>query len=284
MQILENASLAPYTTFKMGGTATKLYIPETVDEMAALAAENSDVLRYVLGGGSNLIINDSKVFDQVLCLLHFNDRIEKKPNGQYYIGASVRLQNAIKTINENGCGGIEYLYSVPGLVGGALYMNAGRGKAHHQAIGDYVVSVDYWQAGGFHTLAKAACGFAYRKSIFQQMQGAIITGAVFAFPEMPQAETQARVQERLALCKRTQDMSCPNVGTVFCQSNKYIMALVKQLHMGYPDGVAFSPKTKNWLLRRKAGTFAQAVKLIGRVQKMHRLLGQKITAEVKMWE
>ena len=57
-----------------------------------------------------------------------NNDIISLGNGKYYIGASVRLQRIINTINKDGYGGIEYLMSVPAMLGGAIYMNAGQGS------------------------------------------------------------------------------------------------------------------------------------------------------------
>ena len=118
MILKENVSLAKYTTFQMGGIAKKMYFPENIEELVKLTTENKKILHFIIGGGSNLLINDKKTFDEVLCLRNFNQTIEHLQGGKYYIGASVRLQKAIRTINEDGYGGIEYLFSVPGLTGG----------------------------------------------------------------------------------------------------------------------------------------------------------------------
>ena len=79
-------------------------------------------------------------------------------------------------------------------------------------------------------------------------------------------------------------MSAPNFGTVFCESNKYIMTLVKKLRLGYQNGCAFSGKTSNWMLRGKEGTFEQAMKLLNKVQKWHRMFGRNCRTEVEIWE
>lgn len=284
MIIKENESIAKYTTFRMGGTAEKMYFPESVEELEALVREDKEILRYMIGGGSNLLVNDHKVFERVLCLRSFNNRFEHLGGGKYYIGASVRLQKVINTINADGFGGIEYLYSVPALIGGAVYMNAGRGKKHNKCLSDYIVSVDYYLDGSLHTMRKADCKFAYRSSCFQEMQGVVIVGAHFEFPEVDIEEAKAKVQERIDLCKRVQDSSAPNFGTVFCESNKYIMEVVRRLHWDYKNGVTFSSKTKNWLLHKEGGSFEQAIKLLEKVKKTHKLLGQKCRAEVKIWE
>ena len=284
MLIKENESLSHYTTFKMGGTAKKLYFPESIDELKEFCEKKPDALKYIIGGGSNLLINDKKDFEEVLCLRNFNMSFENKGDGIFYIGGSVRLQTAIRELNKNGYGGIEYLFSVPGLIGGAIYMNAGRGKSYNQCISDYIQNVDVLVNGKVETIDKNQCDFSYRHSGFQNKPGCIILGALFKFPEMSKEESSKNIDDRIELCKRVQDNSNPNFGTVFCESNKVIMALVKKIKVGSEDGCRFSGKTTNWMLHGKNGSFEEAVSNINKVKKWHKLLGRKCKEEVRIWE
>lgn len=284
MKIKENQPLSQYTTFRMGGNAKIMYFPESVDELKFLIAEKKGILAYVIGGGSNLLINDKRDFNEVLCLREFNTKIENRGNGIYYLGASVRIQKVIKIINKEGFGGIEYLFSVPGLIGGAIYMNAGRGKKHNKCISDYILSVEVYKDGTVTTVNKEECSFDYRTSVFQSMKDCIIIGGLFKFPEMPMEESAAHIQERTEFCKNNQDMSAPNFGTVFSESNKYIMSVVRAIHIGYKNGCAYSTKTKNWMLHGQEGTFEQAMALLNKVNILHKIFGQKCNTEVKIWE
>lgn len=284
MIIKVDEPLSQYTTFRMGGKAKNFIIPESTEELKEIVCNDPQITDYLIGGGSNLLINDAKEFEQVLCLRNFNSEIRNEGPGEYYVGASVRLQKLIRTINNDGFGGIEYLFSVPALVGGAVYMNAGRGKAHHKCISDYIVSVDVLKNGTVLTYSKENCHFEYRKSRFHEEKNTIIVGALFRFEAMDRERSGAMVQERIDLCKRVQDMSAPNFGTVFCESNKYIMAMVKAFHWGYKNGCSFSSKTKNWMLHGNKGTFIQAVALINRVKNLHTVFGQRCKAEVRIWE
>lgn len=283
MIVKENEPLSEYTTFRMGGNAKKLYFPETVQELCDLVKSDKNILNYVIGGGSNLLINDQKEYSRVLCLKSFNRKMDTLRDGHYYVGASVHLQKLIKTINANGFGGIEYLFSVPGLVGGAIYMNAGRGKKYNMSISDYLLEVDVLRQGKFYTIDKKNCGFSYRTSIFQNMPDCIIVGARFRFPKISEEESAVKIQERINLCKKNQDMSAPNFGTVFCESNKYIMTLVKKFHPGYENGCSYSSKTANWMLRGEKGTYEQAIRLLNKVKRWHSLLGQECRTEIRIW-
>ena len=283
MMIKENEPLEKYTTFRMGGNAKKMYFPETVDELCDLIKSDDNILSHVIGGGSNILINDQKEYEHVLCLKNFNKKMVAFGNGHYYVGSSVSLQKLIKTIQTDGYGGIEYLFSVPGLTGGAIYMNAGRGKKYGKCISDYLTEVEVLRHGEICRIDKTSCCFSYRTSIFQNMPDCIILGAKFKFPQVSRKESEMRIQERIHLCKKNQDMTSPNFGTVFCESNKYIMAFVKKFHPGYKNGCTFSAKTANWMLRGKNGTFEQAISLLNKVRRWHCLFGQKCRTEVRIW-
>lgn len=163
-------------------------------------------------------------------------------------------------------------------------MNAGRGREYNKCISEYIISVDVLFRGEVKTVMKKDCNFAYRTSKFQFMPGCVILGALFDFPTMPKDETSEKIQERIDLCKSIQDMSAPNYGTVFCQSNRYIMTIVKKIHFGYKNGCYFSSKTKNWMLHGVNGTFEQAIYLLNIIKKCHSLLRLKCKTEVKIWE
>ncbi|MBQ9182017.1 MAG: FAD-binding protein [Bacilli bacterium] len=283
MKVLKNENLAKYTTFKMGGIVEKLYFPENIEELFKISIDKPNTLNYLIGGGSNLIINDSKTFKEAICLRDFNNEIKKIDENKFYIGASVRLQQAIKEINKHNCGGIEYLFSVPGLIGGAIYMNAGRGKKHNKVISDYIIKVDYIENGEIHSLKKEECQFSYRNSIFQNKK-CIIIGALFEFDKMSNYESKEKIKERIELCKKVQDMSAPNFGTVFCESNKYIMEFARRFGFGKSNGVHFSKKTKNWMLNEKKGSYKQTINLINKIKKIHKLFRKKCRLEPKIWE
>lgn len=281
MKIRENQNLARFTTFKMGGECEKVYIPENIEELVACV--DSVKPDFIIGGGSNLLINDEKKFESVVLLRNFNKKIEQtQKDGEFIVGASVSLQALLKYINDKGYGGIEYLYSVPGLVGGAVFMNAGRGKSYNKTISDYIVSVTFLDSDNkIQVLKKDECYFGHRKSIFQTNKG-IILETKFSFEKGSPEKFSKLKQERIEHCKKVQDMSLPNFGSVFCESNGRILKFIK-LFSNEKDGIYFSKKTTNWLLNNN-GNFKQAIKKIKRIKKIHTILGKDCKVEVRVIE
>lgn len=285
MKILENESLKKHTTVKIGGIAKKIYFPENSSELIEVLNTMNDKKKYILGGGSNLLINDQKEFDDVISLKLMDSSIENLGAGNYYIGASVSLQKLIIQINNDGYGGIEYLFSVPALLGGAVAMNAGRGKMHNSSIGDYIkeVKVYDYEERKIKTIRKDECQFSYRKSIFKE-KDFIVLGAVFNFPSVDIEEARRKREDRIRYVRELQDNSGYNFGSVFREYNKYIMQVFRLLHFGYKDGMMYSKKTSNWLINRGNGSYKQAADLIEKAIRVHRFMGMKIVLEVIKWE
>lgn len=279
MIVQHDISLKKYTTFKMGGIAREFVTPENTEEMCNLIKEKKT--KYLLGGGSNIVISGQS-FDSVVNIRQFNTKLEHMGDGVYYVGASVRLQKLINYINDDGYGGIEYLYSVPGLLGGAIYMNAGRGKAHNKSISDFVKRVEVFYQGKRIWLPKDVCSFGYRSSVFQNGQY-VILGAEFHFVKTTKDECENKKIERLELCQRVQDSSGPNFGTVFCVSCSPIMQLVRIFRLGKRNGVHFSSKTANWMIN-EGGSFQEFEFLIKCIKLAHKLLFQKCKTEVVIWK
>lgn len=282
MIIKTNEPLSQHTTFHIGGIAKEYYIPENENELIDILSKKPDLTKYIIGGGSNLLINDEIVFENVLSVSSINNDIEDLGEGRFKIGSSVRLQRAIKEVNDKGYGGIEFLYSVPGLIGGAVVMNAGRGRQHDDTIGRFIESVECVYQGEKLVLDNKDCLFSHRKSIFQE-KDYIITSVLFCFEKMSAEESQAKIKDRLEHVKEVQDMSFPTFGTVFSVSDKHIMTLVYKFHLGYHKGCCFSAKRKNWMLNQGEGTFKQAYNLIKFVQRLHRFIHAKCQIEVRMW-
>lgn len=285
MQIKENEILRNHTTIRIGGIAKRLYFPESKDELIGIVRSLQGKKLYILGGGSNLLINDEKTFEEVVSLKLMDTSIEILGEGKYYVGASVPMQKLIMRINDDGYGGIEYLMSVPALVGGAVAMNAGRGRTHNLSIGDYVQKVLVYDTDKqtSKTLTKDECQFGYRQSIFKKNQS-IVMGVFFEFPSIDADAAKKMRKERMEYVRRYQDQSGNNFGSVFREYNRYIMQVFKWLHLGNHSGVAYSLKTSNWLINNGDGTYREARILIDKAIRFHQFFGQRAIPEVIFWD
>lgn len=283
MIIKNNEELKQHTTVRIGGMAKNYYIPESIEELREIIQKLNNEVYWLLGGGSNLLINDEQEYENVISLLMCNDKIEDLGEGHFYVGCSVKLYSLIVAINEKGYGGIEYLASVPGSVGGAVVMNAGRGRKYHQCISDYIEKVIVLEQGQLRDLSKEECGFEHRNSILKNSDK-IVVGVYFRFKEGSSDFFKRKREERLIYSKKEQDYSGYNFGSVFRDCSPLAMRLIRVLGIGKKDKIHFSSKTSNWIVNHGAGTYKEAVHLIDRAKKINRFFGKKVKLEVIIWD
>ncbi|MBM4281498.1 MAG: UDP-N-acetylmuramate dehydrogenase [Deltaproteobacteria bacterium] len=163
-----DAPLSRRTTFGIGGPADLLVQAERDDDVArvlALAAAR-DLPLFVLGGGSNLLVDDTGVRGLVLLLGGSLAELRIADDGRRIdVGCGCSFPRLTKTCIELGWPGAVGWIGTPGQVGGALLMNAGSKQGE---LGDVVDTVVVAEQGAVRSLDRAACAFSYRSSVFQR--------------------------------------------------------------------------------------------------------------------
>jgi UDP-N-acetylmuramate dehydrogenase len=158
----ENAPIAPWTWFRVGGPAEVMFRPADRDDLAAfLKAKPSDVAVTVIGAGSNLLVRDGGVKGVVVRLdrpfAHIGIAGDEVRAGAMALGIKVSL-----TARDAGLAGLEFLSGVPGTIGGALRMNAG---AYGRETKDVLIEAEALDAkGALRRIPVAEMGFTYRHS------------------------------------------------------------------------------------------------------------------------
>lgn len=281
MKILHQEQLAARTTIKIGGVAENFYIPESAQECCKLQEMLRGECFYVLGGGSNVLMDDEKTYRHVVFTGEIDPRIEYLGDGFFYAGAGVRIQQLIQFAKSQGYGGIEYLYSLPALVGGIVCMNAGRGHETGECIAQFVEEVYAVRDGQCVIVPRAECGYEHRRSVFQQ-KGWLITGVKLRLISQREEVTQRAIVERIEHCRRIQDHSGATFGTVLSKADPRIMRFFYRFSCG--TGIRWSRKRMNWMINDGTGTFKQAKRMLTVCQVLHRLMRSAMELEVRIWE
>lgn len=243
--ITSKVDLAKYTTLRVGGAAEEFARPQSEAELLELLEQlqRRQAPYRILGKGSNVFASDDGV--PGLVIHNTNACRQLSIKGRYIkVGSSVPLQRLINDAARAGLGGIEYLYSVPGNVGGAIYMNAGRGRAYRASISDVVYSVEVFDKGRVVSIPRRHCRFGYRSSIFHERQDLVILSATLRLPYRRPEDVRRCVDERMALVRRTQDTSLPNAGSVFKEG----CSLSQELKGVRRGKARFSELTANWIV------------------------------------
>lgn len=293
MIILNNEPLSKRTTFHIGGTAEKLYIPESEEELIQVSKDiyDRDHRVYVISGGSNLLINDDRAFPEVVCMAKACRELEQLHDGVFYIGASVRIQKAISFVNSFGYGGFEELIGLPALFGGIIYMNAGIGResAPLFTISEFVDSVRALdlKTGETVTLTAEECRFGHRTSVFKNGQY-IILGAQITCRATDRDDAASRIQKRREDCHKSFEYGKGCFGSCFMRFKGPILrtlsALYKKGILKYSGKVRFANNNANWLVNEGGGTYKDAMTIINRCKKLHKLAFQKLECEVIIWD
>ncbi len=170
MNVLNNVSLADFTTMHLGGTAAHLAeITNHVELQSALAwADQQQLPVIMIGTGSNLYWRDEGFKGLVLVnrIMRYEDFGEDDLNHYITVGAGENWDSVVERSVKAGLTGIECLSLVPGTAGATPVQNVG---AYGQEISQTLVSVEAYdrQAKQFTTIPSIDCGFGYRTSKFK---------------------------------------------------------------------------------------------------------------------
>lgn len=121
-----DASLARFTSWRVGGPADRLYEPADVSDLAAFLADcPADEPVLWLGLGSNLLVRDGGVRGAVVRTPPGLGELAVHADGRVEAGAGVACAKLARACGREGLRGAEFFAGIPGTVGGALAMNAG---------------------------------------------------------------------------------------------------------------------------------------------------------------
>ncbi len=193
------------TTMHCGGKIAVLFEPESPQQLRELIGRLEDFV--VLGGGSNLIFEDTLITRPVIRLGRGFNTIQRTGD-HLAAGAALSTGALLSSCVDNGLSGLEFIAGIPGTVGGALWMNAGTSTS---GIMNAVESVEVMDREGIHTLAREAIPYGYRHGGIPTQS--VILGARFALNSAP----RDRIQETIAsfLEKRRSQPRGYSCGSVF---------------------------------------------------------------------
>jgi len=205
------ASLAPFTWFRVGGPAEWLARPADAEDLRALlAALDPGTPLTVLGAASNLIIRDGGLPGVVL-------RLPARGFGGVTVEADGVIAGAAAldaTVAEHaaagGLAGLEFLSGIPGSIGGAIAMNAG---AYGCEIVDVLDWVEIATLGGLVRLDAAELALSYRHARLPE-RSVVTRARLRAAPGDP-AQIAARMGEIRTAREATQPVRARTGGSTF---------------------------------------------------------------------
>jgi len=189
----ENVPLSAMSSFGIGGPADLFFEARTEDELEAAvslaAAERYPF--YVIGGGNNLLFDDSGYRGIII-----RNRLEGTVRGEGHLSvlSGTGLPCILREALDASLCGLEFLAGIPGTVGGAVYGNAG---AYGWSIGDVLGTATVLRPGGRReTLAREDLGFGYRDSALKRAPAIVISATLLCSPGDSRA-SEAKIRDIL---------------------------------------------------------------------------------------
>ena len=249
-RLLFDEPLAPFTWLRVGGPAEVLFLPADWSDLNhLLQAVPADVARTVLGVGSNVIIRDGGVEGIVVRLAgraFAEIRIDREAR-RVTAGSGALDASVARAAADAGIAGLEFLAGIPGVVGGALTMNAG---CYGREIKDILVAA----RGGEGTaemrdFAVEDFGYSYRSS---RIAPGIVWGeATFQGHADDPASIKAKIADITARREASQPIREKTGGSTFKNpSDSQAWRLIDAAGWrGRPFGGAmFSPQHANFMI------------------------------------
>ncbi|MCG8480190.1 MAG: UDP-N-acetylmuramate dehydrogenase [Spirochaetales bacterium] len=212
--------LAELTTFRVGGPAEVLARPQSVEQASAVlaAAASESIPVFVLGGGANIVVSDRGISGLVL---YTGDMRNVSTAGSIFRAeAGSPISDVAATAANWELRGLDFIFAMPGSVGGAVWMNA---RCYGGEIASILRRVEYLHSDGTPgEYVVRPEDFAYKISPFQDGKR-VITAAEFNLTEVP--------GERDALWHRMREIeedrrakghfAAPCAGSIFKNNRDY---------------------------------------------------------------
>jgi UDP-N-acetylmuramate dehydrogenase len=181
MEIQSNFSLKNYNTFGIEARAKQFVAVHSVAELKTVLKENKDQKKFILGGGSNMLL--TKDIDALVIHIDLKGKkIIKEDTDFVWVEsqAGETWHDFVLYTIDNNFGGLENMSLIPGNVGTTPVQNIG---AYGTEIKDTFISCEAMniESQEIKTFTNPECKFGYRESVFKQeaKDQYIITSVVF---------------------------------------------------------------------------------------------------------
>ena len=279
-----NYPLAKRTWYGLGGPADYFIRPKTVEQLkeAVQRCNENDVRIYVMGFGSNLLINDEGLRAAVIKLEDGRFAQTQFDGEEITAWAGAELSKLVLTCVQKGLSGIEALTGIPGSIGGAVKMNAGGNFGDIGAAVDAVTLMD--NDGNVFEKSKPELMFDYRRT---NITAKFILNAVLKLNTADPEQIVRTVKEIWIYKKNSQPLNTKNSGCIFKNPRGVSAgALVdraglKGLQIG---GAMVSEKHANFIIAQKGCKSRDVVRLINAAkQRVKENFGIELELEIEIW-
>ena len=282
-QMKFNEPMSKHTSWRIGGVADQFYTPADINDLADLLMSlpaNENLLW--LGLGSNLLVRDGGIRGTVIALKGSLSDMQLLDDYCVEVGAGASCAKLARFCSKNNLIGGEFFAGIPGLLGGALAMNAG---AFGGETWRYVSSVTTVNKQGELRVRKPdEYAIAYRNVTGPENEWFV--SAVLKFEQGNGEQAAVKIRSMLDKRSESQPSGLPSCGSVFRNpQGDYAARLIEESGLkGFRMGAAVvSEKHANFIINTGDATAKDVEELIMYVQKtVQEKQGVCLKTEVKI--
>lgn len=219
LKILYNELMKNHTSFKIGGPADKVIMPETEEELieAVRNCREEKVNCYVMGNGSNILVRDGGVKGTVIKIEKNLSDISIKGN-RITVQSGALLTRLSKEALKYSLKGLEFANGIPGTVGGAIAMNAGAYGGEMKDVVYKVKALD--KKGEVIEYFGEEMNFGYRSSRVQD-ERLIVLEVEIELEKGNYDEIKEKMNDLTIRRKTKQPLEYPSAGSTFKRPEGY---------------------------------------------------------------
>ena len=260
-----NAPLKEGTSFRIGGPADVLVVPDDVEDLCRLLRQaRAAKMPVFVMGGTNVLIRDGGIRGIVVSLSKMKAIVDEADSVLYAEGGvtmPVLLQHSIA----RSLSGLEWAAGIPGTVAGCVVMNAGTrlGEMKDAVKAVRIVSL----SGTIKDVPASAIPFSYRRA---RVPRGIVAGVWLQLAPGVKDRIQAIVKDYLRYRKDTQPLTLPNAGCAFKNPQPQAAGqLIEAVGLkGFRIGDAqISEKHANFIVNRGDASAEDVMQLIAQVRR-----------------
>ena len=223
----KNIELKKKSWLKAGGMFEIYIQPSTYNDIIKLVSflKEKNYNYYVVGNLSNIIFRDGLIKTPIINIKKYDkitvNELENSIKVDACCGISIyKFANYISY--KKNITGLEGLIGIPGLLGGAIVMNA---SSYDSYISEYLKEINFLNKDCEKVkIRKEDAQLEWRSSFFQNKEKLIILNAVFEFPKKNLLENNIinRNIEKVKMHRSIfQEKKLPNLGSLFATKNLY---------------------------------------------------------------
>jgi len=264
--LLINEPMSKHTTWRVGGPAEHYFIPADENDLSQyLSALDSKENIFWLGLGSNLLVRDGGIKGTVIATANALSGIDLIGEDVVEVGAGVPCAILARFCARNHLVGGEFFAGIPGVVGGALRMNAGAFGGETWSLVKKVKTIK--RDGQIQWREKNEYKTDYRH--VEGPENEWFIKARFKFKTGDGTKAADDIKQLLAKRAATQPTGTANCGSVFRNpENGFAAQLIEETGLkGYRiGGACVSEKHANFIINDEKAKAADIENLIHYVQ------------------